>query len=101
MLVKAIEKVSEFTKPIHTITRTYGGLVSPGTATLFFVNENGVAITCKHVLNLILNADMINRQYVQFREEKNKLANDGKFKRNIAGLELKYKYKKESLIQIK
>jgi hypothetical protein len=101
MLVKAIEKVSEFTKPIHTITRTYGGLVSPGTSTLFFVNENGVAITCKHVLNLILNADMINRQYVQFREEKNKLANDGKFKRNIAGLELKHKYKKESLIQIK
>jgi hypothetical protein len=101
MFVKSIEAVSEFTKPIHNITRTYGGLLSPGTATLFFINENGVAITCKHVLNLVLQAEAINLQYSQFRNEKNKLANDGKFKRNIAGLELKYNYKKETLIQIK
>jgi hypothetical protein len=101
MLVKAIESVSEFTKPIHTITRTYGGLISPGSSTLFFVNENGVAITCKHVLNLIINTDAINLQYSKFVNERNKLANDGKFKRNLTGLELKYNYKKESLIQIK
>ena len=44
MFVKAIEAVDSFTKPIHTIARTYGGLISPGTSTLFFVNENGVKV---------------------------------------------------------
>ena len=53
MFVEAIEKVDAFTRPIHTITRTHGGLVTPGSATLFFVNDEGVAVTCKHVLNVI------------------------------------------------
>jgi len=28
MFKKAIEKALEFTRPLHTISRTYGGLVS-------------------------------------------------------------------------
>lgn len=101
MFVKAIESVHNFTKPLHTITRTYGGLVSPGTSTLFFVNEDGVAITCKHVLNLISQAESINIKYQQFKTEREKLVPDGKFKKNLLGLEAKYNYKKETTIQIK
>lgn len=56
MFVNAIEIVEGFTKPIHTITRPYGGVISSGTSILFFVNENGVAVTCKHVLNQIIQA---------------------------------------------
>ncbi len=41
MFIEAIKEVDRFTKPIHSIVRTYGGLISPATATLFFVNEEG------------------------------------------------------------
>jgi hypothetical protein len=101
MFVEAIEKVDEFTRPMHTIARTYGGLISPGTSTLFFVNEDGVAITCKHVLNIITQADSINNQFNQFKAERDRLPKDGKYNKNLMGLELKYKYKKENTVQIK
>ncbi len=101
MFEKAIEKTLEFTRPLHSISRTYGGLVMPGTATFFFVNDNGVAVTCKHVINLIPAADNLNATFSKFKEEKSKIANDGKFKRNLKGLELKYKYNNETTVQLK
>ncbi len=101
MFETAIEKVSQFTRPLHTISRTYGGLLLPGTATLFFVNDKGVAITCKHVANLIPFADNINAAFLKFKSERDKLAKDGKYSRNLKGLELKYKYAKETTIQLK
>lgn len=56
MFVKAIEEVGKFTRPIHTISRNYNEkTVNPGAATLFFVNENGCAVTCRHVIELIGN----------------------------------------------
>lgn len=101
MFVEAIKNVDGFTRPIHTIVRTYGGLITPGTSTLFFVNENGVAITCKHVLNLLAQAEHVNANYQNFKRERDALKRDGKFKKNLIGLELKYKLKKETPIQIK
>lgn len=101
MFVEAIKNVDTFTRPIHTIVRTYGGLITPGTSTLFFVNEDGVAITCKHVLNLIVQADQVNNNYQNFKRERDALKRDGKFKRNLKGLEIKYKLKKDTPIQIK
>lgn len=35
MFIKAIEEVDKFTRPLHTIVRNYGGLISPGTSTFF------------------------------------------------------------------
>lgn len=101
MFVNAIETVDSFTKPIHTIARTYGGLISPGTSTLFFVNENGVAVTCKHVLDLIVQSDLINKLFQDFKAERDKLPRDGKFKNNLRLLEAKYKFKKETTVTIK
>lgn len=101
MFEKAIEKTSEFTRPIHSISRTYGGIVLPGTSTFFFVNDNGVALTCKHVLDLISAADVLNQTFNGFKEERNKIAKDGKFKKNLKGLELKYKYSNETTVQLK
>lgn len=101
MFVKAIEAVNSFTKPIHSIARTYGGLISPGTSTLFFVNENGVAVTCKHVLNQITQADVINASFQHFKAERDKLIRDGKFKNNLRILEAKYKIKKETTVSLK
>lgn len=101
MFEKAIEKTCEFTRPIHSISRTYGGLVLPGTSTFFFVNDDGVAVTCKHVLNLIPTADVLNATFAKFKEERERIPKDGKFKKNLKGLELKYKYTNETTVQLK
>ncbi len=101
MFEPAIEKILKFTRPMHTISRTYGGLVLPGTSTFFFVNDSGVAVTCKHVLNLIPAADNINQSYFKFKAERDKIPTDGKYKKNLQGLELKYKYTPETTVQLK
>ncbi|MFN8406280.1 MAG: trypsin-like peptidase domain-containing protein [Sphingobacteriaceae bacterium] len=101
MFVEAIEKVDLFTRPIHTISRTYGGLVTPGSATLFFVNDEGVAVTCKHVLNVIAQADGINKHYAQFRTERDTLPRDTYLKKKLRELEFKYKFNNDTLIQTK
>ncbi len=101
MFEKAIEKTLQFTRPLHSISRTYGGLILPGTSTFFFVNDNGVAVTCKHIINLIPSADILNQTFQKFREERDKMAKDGKYKKNLKGLELKYKYTNETTVQLK
>jgi len=101
MFQSAIENVLQFTRPLHTISRTYGGLILPGTATSFFVNDRGVAITCKHVVDLISAAEKINQAFSKFKEERDRLAKDNKYQRNLKGLELKYKYNKETVVQLK
>src|SRR5215210_541006 len=101
MFESAIEKVSHFTRPLHTISRTYGGLISPATSTLFFVNDEGVAITCKHVANMIPAADNLNKTYLKFKAERDKLPKDNKYAKNLKGLEVKYRYTKETAVQMK
>ena len=89
MFEKAIEKTSEFTRPLHSISRTYGGLVLPGTSTFFFVNDDGVAVTCKHVLNLIPTADLLNQTFTKFKEDRDKIVKDGKFKKKLKRTRIK------------
>ena len=102
MFIQAIEKTAAFTRPIHTITRTYGGKqIVPGAATLFFVNDEGYAVTCKHVIDMLMNTDKLSSTYNNFRAERDKLPRDAKFKRMLAGLEQKYKLTADSVIQSK
>ena len=102
MFVEAIEKAAAYTRPIHTIMRTYGGKqIIPGAATFFFVNRDGYAITCKHVVDLLLASESINANYAAFRAEKNRLPNDGKYKQHLKGLELKYNIGPDTVIQIR
>lgn len=70
MFVHAIEQVGGFTRPIFSISRTFGDTtIQPGTSTLFFVNENGYALTCKHVAEMIATAEKINLHYEAFKKE--------------------------------
>lgn len=102
MFISAIENVSKFTRPVNSIVRVYGGKqLIPGSATIFFVNDKGYAVTCKHVVEMLGAADHINNHYKNFKAERQLIANDGKYKANIKGLELKYKYTPESIIQLK
>ena len=59
MFVKAIEKVSRFVRPICFVERLNNDELISGTATIFFVNDEGVAITCKHVVNMLINFDKL------------------------------------------
>src|SRR5687767_13221504 len=102
MFVNAIEEVGRFTRPIHTISRNYNDTgVTPGAATLFFVNENGVAVTCKHVINVIGNRQDINEHYNKFRAEKMAIGRNNKYNQRIKALEEAFNYKPDALIQLK
>ena len=55
MFSNAIEMVSSFTRPILFVQRLNSDKLIPGSATLFFINEYGDALTCKHVVTNIIN----------------------------------------------
>ena len=102
MFVDAIKKVSEYTRPIHTIAREYGSnSIMPSAATMFFVNELGVAITCKHVAKTIIQSDAVNLIYSQFKEEKESLLMGDSLMTNLKGLEQRYGCENHITVQIK
>ena len=101
MFVGAIEKVDQFTRPIHFIFRYYAGSdIVPGTATLFFVNEEGFAITCRHVARQILYANSIYENYLKFRGELRKFEKDPGFETQRTNLENKYKISAANPIRV-
>lgn len=105
MYVAAIEEIQKFTRPVHTIVRHYhNNFIQPGAATLFFVNELGVAITCKHVLEQLIAEHTINTNYNSFKAEKKLLGTkiDGKYKKKLKELVTKYNYTShETVAQLK
>ena len=93
MFAKAIRQVANFTSPIHFIQRCYNDTkVNPGSATLFFVNDDGCAITCKHVASLLTNADMINTKYDAFKQAKLGIPNSSRGTKQLKQLEKDYGY---------
>ncbi|EAZ81155.1 S1 family peptidase [Algoriphagus machipongonensis] len=67
MFASAIQEVANFTRAIHSISRSFeANQVQRGSATLFFVNQEGYALTCKHVAQWLSQADKINKVYLQY-----------------------------------
>ena len=94
MFVKAIDEVRKYVRAIHTITRSYNtSFAEPGAATLFFVNELGTAITCKHVANLLIQAEQINKQYEEFKKDYSSITNGSKHNKKLNDLEKKFNYR--------
>jgi len=93
MFKTAIEKVGGFTRAIHFISNNYGSKeILPGAATLFFVNEEGVAITCKHVSSLLRQSGEISNKYAAFLEEKKQLTISGSYNKKLKELKARYGY---------
>ena len=102
MFADAIEKVGGFTRPIKFISRIYKDtVISPGCATMFFVNDEGWALTCKHVANEIIAADKINDRFAHFKAGLSELQGNPKAKALIRGLEQKYELGPKKLAQMK
>lgn len=72
----------------------------PGTATLFFVNEDGFAVTCRHVARQILYANSIYENYLKFKGELRKFEKDPGLATQRNLLETKYKITPDSPIRI-
>jgi hypothetical protein len=102
MFVRALEDISRFTRPVHTIIRMCGSnKVLPGASTLFFVNDEGVAVTCKHVAEILLQAENVNRQYLLFTQARFRLKNNEHYDANLKELELQFSYTHDAMAQIK
>ena len=100
MFVKAIEEISKFTRPIHTISKTYGkNKIIPGAGTLFFVNEEGYAITCKHMVGIFKSTTIVNKKFQDFKKERQELVKGEAYDAKLKNLETKYSYTSDSTSQ--
>ncbi len=101
MFVKAIETATKFTRPIHTIIRNYNTTeIQTSAASLFFINSSGWALTCAHVIDLIIGAEKLREKKEAFKREL--LQQKGKLKESRLRneLEKKYQYKKNTPYEI-
>jgi len=97
MFVDAIERASAFTRAIHSISRNYGSrVIQSGAATMFFINSNGWALTCRHVANQLKAADQLAAKRKAFMDELVALTGTKKKKQIKRELEKKYNYKKST-----
>ena len=103
MFKEAVKNTLEFTRPIMFISRTYGSeTVVPGLATMFFVNNKGAALTCKHVASQLLSNQKINQNYFAFKKEAGLPENEASIsKKELRALESKYHISQNSVINIK
>ncbi len=103
MFVDAIERIDPFTRPLHSIVRLYGhDAIVPGSATLFFVNEDGCALTCRHVAELLgPNADAIHQNYRAFQGARQQVLRQKDVAGQISQLEARFKLRSESIIRIR
>ncbi len=101
MFVTAIEKVNLYTRPINFITRYYGGSeIVPGSATMFFVNEQGVAVTCKHVTEQIVHGQAIYSHFLKFKSELRRFEKEKNYPLHQKRLEDYYGMTKETVVRL-
>jgi hypothetical protein len=101
MFVSAIETAARYTRALHTITRVWGSTtVMPGAATLFFVNADGWALTCKHVANQLAEADQTMARFAAFRAERAQLPGGTKARQLLRALVAKHGYSSGVLVEM-
>jgi len=102
MFVDAIETVAAFTRPIHSIYRNYAStVVHPGSATLFFVNSDGWALTCAHVAKRLQLAEALGNKYKAFKDELASRQGEKTEKQLRKELERKYGYSNRTIVEVR
>jgi hypothetical protein len=102
MFIKAIETVSKYTRAIHTISRIYNSeKIIPGASTIFFVNDEGYAITCKHVATQLMHSEKITTNYTNYKIARAQLPRDENFQKKLEALKIKHKIGEGITIQMK
>ncbi len=102
MFSEAIETVGDYTRPVLFIHRNYGEtVVIPGSGTMFFVNDQGCAVTCKHIAMNIIASAKINEKYAGFKEAKRKLVGNKNRAGMLKKLEADYGYGKGVTVNMK
>lgn len=103
MFADAMEKAAGYVRPVKTIARIYkSDEVIPQAATMFFVNREGAAVTCRHIAEEIMRAGRINARYDSFRKELNSLPADRSIRIETNRMERRFDYLKgETTIQLR
>ena len=102
MFVNAVEKVGGYTRPIFTIARRYDSIdVLPGASNLFFINDEGWALTTRATARLIIKSGKIEENYSKFRADRKARENDENFQDELRLLETKYGMGGKSFAQLK
>jgi len=101
MFIQAIEIAAKFTRAIHSISRNYGSTsIQPGTATFFFVNSDGWALTCGHVADQLGAERVLKRKAEAFKNELSARMGTQKEKKLLKELEKKYGYSKSTPFEL-
>lgn len=101
MFAKAIETATKYTRAIHSISRNYGSsIIVPGTATLFFVNSDGWALTCGHVANQLAATEVLTKKAKDFQDELSSRLGTEKEKRLLKELKKKYGYTGDTTFEV-
>lgn len=102
MFIRAIDTAVQFTRPIHTIQRFYGSKEPfPGAATLFFVNQDGWALTCRHVAQLLVESQRISQRKAQYDKDFAARLGGKKGKQIKRELESRYNLNPQTVLEIK
>lgn len=102
MFTEAIKIAAKFTRAIHSISRNYGStVIQPGTATLFFINSDGWALTCRHVAEHLAVGGVLARKAEAFRNELAARRGTQKQKALLRELEKKYKCSKDTPFELR
>lgn len=103
MFAEATERALDYCRPIKTISRIYkADDICPKTATLFFINTEGAAITCRHVAEEIMRSGKMNAKYESFKKERNSIPEEANFRIETNRIERRYEYVKgETKVQLR
>ncbi len=102
MFADAVTSMKEAVRPMHIIRRRFGdNAILPDIATMFFVNENGYALTSKRVSAVLKASAQVDQLYQTYLGKRSQLPHDEGYRFALKRLEKDLKLTQDSLIQIR
>ena len=101
MFVAALERAIAFTRPIHSIVRFYrSSEIQPGAATLFFVNADGWALTCRHVAQQLAASDQLLAKFNDFKTKRVAIKGQKKEKNLLREVERQFGFGPRTVVEV-